>query len=86
MKRIVIAGGSGFLGQLLTSFFSNKGYEVTILTRKVVSDNHVEWDAKSLGAWTSSLENADVLINLTGKSVDCRYTLLNKSEIIRSRD
>lgn len=88
-KKIVIAGGSGFLGQILVNHFKKMSYNIVILTRgntKVKNDiKFVNWDAKNIGDWKNELENAEVLINLTGKSVDCRYTEANKREIISSR-
>lgn len=85
MKNIIIAGGTGFLGQVLESYFSKKGYEIKILTRKPTKPNHIHWNAKDLDQWTNALEGADILINLTGKSVDCRYTEENKKLIYDSR-
>lgn len=85
MKTIIIAGGTGFLGQVLESYFSKKGYDIKILTRKTTKPNHVYWNAKDLDQWTNTLEGADILINLTGKSVDCRYTEENKKLIYDSR-
>lgn len=85
MKTIIIAGGTGFLGQVLESYFSKKGYTIKILTRKPTKSNHIYWNAKDLNHWTKSLEGADILINLTGKSVDCRYTEANKKLIHDSR-
>lgn len=89
MKKIVIAGGTGFLGQVLIDYFKSKCEEIVILSRnKYSSQGHVvyeQWDGKTYGAWTKHLENADVLINLTGKSVDCRYNERNKKEILSSR-
>lgn len=85
MKTIIIAGGTGFLGQVLESYFSKKGYEIKILTRKPKKPNHIYWNAKDLDQWTNVLEGADILINLTGKSVDCRYTEANKKQIYDSR-
>ena len=73
MKTITIAGGSGFLGQVLENYFSRKGYDIFILTRTPKRDNELYWNAKDLGNWTNILEQTDILINLTGKSVDCRY-------------
>lgn len=84
-KRVVIAGGSGFLGKSLQYFLSQRGYELKILTRRCSADNHIAWDAKSLGDWQQELDGADSLINLVGKSVDCRYNERNKVEILRSR-
>jgi uncharacterized protein len=81
--KIIIAGGSGFLGKSLENHFQN--HEVWILTRNPKRSNEIFWNAKNLGDWTESLEKADVLINMTGKSVDCRYNDKNRSEILRSR-
>lgn len=83
--KIIIAGGTGFLGENLEKYFTQKGNQVYILTRNPKRKNEIYWDAKSLGEWKNSLENADVVINLTGKSVDCRYTEKNKKEIYASR-
>ena len=88
-NKLIIAAGTGFLGQVLVNHFKNKFKEIVILTRgKSVTRNnikYVHWDAKTLTGWETELEKADVLINLTGKSVDCRYTDENKAEILASR-
>lgn len=83
--KIIIAAGTGFLGRNLNRYFTEKGNEVYILTRSPKHKNEIRWDAKTLGDWKDDLENADVVINLTGKSVDCRYTAKNKKEIYTSR-
>ncbi|SHG52704.1 hypothetical protein SAMN05421866_0723 [Chryseobacterium oranimense] len=83
--KIIIAGGTGFLGESLEKYFKEKGAQVSVLTRKPKRSNEMYWDARSLGEWKNSIEGADVLINLTGKSVDCRYNEKNKEEIYRSR-
>lgn len=85
MNVITIAGGSGFLGQVLEDYFTKKGDTVYILTRTVKRENDIPWNAKDLEDWTKILEQTDVLINLTGKSVDCRYTDANKKLILDSR-
>jgi hypothetical protein len=85
MKTIIIAGGSGFLGKVLEDYFAQKGYSVKILTRKPKKENDIYWNAKDIGKWVDVLEHADALINLTGKSVDCRYTEKNKKLIYDSR-
>lgn len=85
MKTITIAGGSGFLGQVLENHFSKKGYTIYILTRSPQRNNELYWNAKDIGNWTEVLEQTDILINLTGKSVDCRYTDKNKALIYDSR-
>jgi len=83
--KIIIAAGTGFLGNNLEQYFINKNHKVKILTRNPKSENEIFWDAKTLGNWKTELENADVLINLAGKSVDCRYNEQNKKEIYNSR-
>ncbi len=89
MKKFVIAGGSGFLGQVLVDYFKNHTSEIVVFSRSekapYANVRFVKWDATNLGPWQSELEQADVLINLTGKSVDCRYNAANKAEILRSR-
>ena len=89
MKKMVIAAGTGFLGTVLIDFFKESYQEITVLTRgKSEQKNNIEyvhWNAKSLTGWEKVLENTDVLINLAGKSVDCRYTPENKAAILSSR-
>jgi uncharacterized protein (TIGR01777 family) len=89
MKKIVIAAGTGFLGQVIIDHFAADFDRIIILTRQrshsVKNMHYVHWNAKTLTGWESELENADVLINLAGKSVDCRYTDANKKEILASR-
>ena len=88
-KRIILAGGSGFLGGELAKHFTALGWGVVILTRtpKTRSDSarEVAWDSKSLGNWKSELEGASAVVNLTGRSVDCRYNAKNRREIMDSR-
>lgn len=83
--KIIIAGGTGFLGENLETYFTKKANQVYILTRKPQRENEIYWDAKTIGDWKNILEKADILINLTGKSVDCRYHDKNKQEIYSSR-
>ncbi|MEM6802407.1 MAG: TIGR01777 family oxidoreductase [Bacteroidota bacterium] len=84
-KRIIIAGGTGFLGRALQSYFIEKGYEVYILSRNPLGPDEVYWDGESFGEWCYLLEGAYALINLAGKNVNCRYTEKNKSLIRSSR-
>ncbi|MDF2681978.1 MAG: hypothetical protein K0R47_3168 [Brevibacillus sp.] len=88
-KKIVLAGGSGFLGNALARFLIEKGYEVVILTRGTPRSNqsirHVHWDGATPGEWTQEIDSSHAVINFTGKSVNCLYTQKNKDEIIRSR-
>lgn len=87
--KIVIAGGRGRIGQILCRDFAQRGWSVVILTRgldaKVHGSHHVSWDAKTEGKWCDELVGADVVINLVGRSVDCRYHGSNRKEIIDSR-
>lgn len=89
MKKMVIAAGTGFLGTVLIDFFKESYAEIIVLTRgKSEQKNNIEyvhWNANSLTGWEKVLENTDVLINLAGKSVDCRYTLENRAAILSSR-
>ena len=89
MKKLIIAAGTGFLGNVLIQHFKNKFEEIVILTRgkSEIKNNvrYVNWDAKSFSGWETALENTDIVINLAGKSVDCRYTEKNKAEILASR-
>ena len=86
--KVIIAGGSGFLGQKLACSLIEEGFEVMILGRREKSGlkgEFVQWDAKNLGDWLHELEGATAIFNLTGRSVDCRYTEENKSLILNSR-
>jgi uncharacterized protein len=87
--KIVIAGGTGFLGSCLVEHYRNIGTQLIILTRgkSHASENiqYVNWDGKTVGPWAQILEGADVLINLNGKSVDCRYTEENRKLIYSTR-
>ena len=84
--KIIIAGGSGFIGKELVSFFEQKNHEVIVLGRNKTSNPKIlTWDGKTVSEWKNYLKGTDVLINLTGKSVDCRYTEKNKREIFDSR-
>lgn len=88
-KKVVIAGGSGFLGVSLAHHFAERGAEVVILSRnepKVSGPwKHRRWDARTVGDWKAELDGADGLVNLTGRSVDCIKTPDHKDEILRSR-
>lgn len=79
-QKIIIAGGTGFTGKYLTQKFIDLGYEVIIISRQ---PNHINWNNST--AIIAALENVAMLINLAGKSVDCRYNEKNKKEIFDSR-
>lgn len=88
-QRIILASGSGFLGHALSKYFLERGYEIIVLTRLPKSRGdgvmEIEWDAEHLGEWIKYLEGAEAVFNLTGKSVDCRYTEENRRLLISSR-
>ena len=83
--KIIVAGGSGFIGRFLEKRLMEDGIEVCILSRDPKGNNDIYWDGENMGDWTSQLEDADVLINLAGRSVDCRYNDVNKKAIFDSR-
>ena len=88
-KRVVLAGGSGFLGNALARIFIAQQREVIVLTRspseRADRAKEIVWDAKSIGDWAYWIDGAEAVINLAGKSVDCRYTEANRKAIIASR-
>jgi uncharacterized protein (TIGR01777 family) len=79
-KKIVIAGGTGFIGQYFEEKLTNLGYEIIIISRR--SDQLIWTDQAGI---VKALEDAEMLINLAGKSVNCRYNEKNKKEILHSR-
>jgi len=79
MKKVVIAGGTGFIGSYLTKRFQQSGYHVLIVSRR---PDHVSWKHVDL---TESFEGAEMVINLAGKSINCRHTEANKKAILDSR-
>lgn len=79
-KKIVLAGGTGFIGKYLAEKFKALSYKVIIISR---NNNHIQWDNKN--EIENALNCAEMLINLAGKSVNCRYNQNNKDEILRSR-
>jgi uncharacterized protein (TIGR01777 family) len=83
----VLPGGSGHVGTILSHHFHDQGHKVVVLSRQVHTEpwRVVKWDASSLGDWTVELRDADVVINLTGRSVNCRYNQKNREEIMSSR-
>ncbi|MDQ8185475.1 TIGR01777 family oxidoreductase [Pelagicoccus sp. SDUM812002] len=89
MKKLVIAGGTGFLGQVLARHFTRKNWQVIILTRDPHPPTFVgqplNWNGETLGSWTAALEGAHAIVNLCGKSVDCRYHPSNRKQILDSR-
>lgn len=89
MKRMLIAGANGFIARHLTDYFSRNGWEVSGLARRRdglhATCRYVEWDGKNLGDWVQEMETCDVLINMVGRSINCRHTEENKAQILNSR-
>ena len=85
--KIVIPGGSGQIGQILARAFEADGHEIVILSRsdKDFQFKTAVWDAKNPGDWMREFENADVVINLAGRSVNCRYNDENRRQMLNSR-
>jgi len=90
--KIIIPGGSGQVGTILARHFHREGHEVVVISRNALSAcvkpaawRIVGWDGQTLGAWAAELEGADVLINLAGRIVNCRYNRRNRCEIWASR-
>lgn len=88
MKRVVIAGGSGFIGQSLAKALLVRGYDVTVLTRSPQGHTgyrQVEWDGAHVGEWINCLNGAEAVVNLAGRGVNCPHTPENVREILESR-
>ncbi|MBK1832644.1 TIGR01777 family oxidoreductase [Roseibacillus ishigakijimensis] len=86
--KVVLAGGSGFLGRTLQSYFAAQGWEVVVLTRRNnpgAPTRTVLWDGKTSGPWVAELEGAKALVNLAGRSVNCRYHPRNRAAMMNSR-
>jgi uncharacterized protein (TIGR01777 family) len=85
--KIVIPGGSGQVGTILARSLHAEGHDVVILSRSpgTAPWRFVVWDAKTLGGWAREIDGADVVINLAGRSVNCRYNAKNRREIMASR-
>jgi uncharacterized protein (TIGR01777 family) len=85
--KVIIPGGSGQVGTILARAFHQAGHEVVVLSRKPAEGawRIMGWDAENLGDWTAAIEGADVVINLAGSSVNCRYHAENRRLIKESR-
>jgi uncharacterized protein (TIGR01777 family) len=84
--KIVIPGGTGHLGSLLARDLRERGHEIVVLSRQPATEPGVLlWDGRSLGAWVGVIDGADAIINLAGRSVNCRYNETNLKEMLDSR-
>jgi uncharacterized protein (TIGR01777 family) len=88
-RRVIIAGGNGFIGRFLAKSLITGNYEVVVLTRSPspgdTAIRQVRWDGRTLGDWARELEGVRALVNLAGRSVNCRYNPRNGREILESR-
>lgn len=87
--KIILTGASGYLGQLLIGHFAARGEEVVVISRHVPplppGARFVAWDGKGQGEWSRELDGADAVINLAGRTVNCRYNAENRRQILESR-
>ena len=86
--KYVLAGGTGQVGMILRRALTAAGHEVVILTRRpgqAAPAREVGWDGATLGPWTGEIDGSDVVINLAGRSVNCRYTPANLQAMMDSR-
>lgn len=88
-RKVVVAGGTGFLGQALARHLEAVGRRVVVLGRQRPAGDHagrwVQWDGREVGDWANELEGASAIVNLAGRTVDCRKTPDRCDEILRSR-
>ncbi|MFT5633650.1 MAG: NAD dependent epimerase/dehydratase family enzyme [Rubritalea sp.] len=90
IKTMMVAGANGFMGRYISRYFLEKGWRVFGLARRpnglANGVEFIKWDGETLEtSWTEVLEGVDVLINLAGRTVDCRYNDENKRQILDSR-
>lgn len=83
--KILIPGGTGQLGQVLRAEFERSGDEVVVLTRRPTRAGEIFWDGKTPGDWVREIDGANVVINLAGRTVNCRYTKQNLQQMMDSR-
>lgn len=83
--KIVIPGGTGQVGAILNRVLTDAGHNVVLLTRRPQGTTQVAWDGQTLGPWASVIDGSDIVINLAGRSVSCRYTKTNLTEMMHSR-
>ena len=86
---IILAGGSGFLGEALADALLERNCDVVVLSRRATRDagrvHQIHWDGRTLGDWAQAIDGAKAIVNLTGRSVNCRHTPENRREIMESR-
>lgn len=89
MKKLLIGGANGFLARHITEYFSEQGWAVSGLARREEglhdACRYIHWDGQSMGEWSSELDDCDVLINMVGRSINCRHNDENKKQILETR-
>ena len=83
--KVVIPGGTGQVGAVLNRALTAAGHDVTVLTRRPTREGEIGWDGETLGDWVKAVDGSDVVINLAGRSVSCRYTPANLRAMMDSR-
>ncbi|WP_415949384.1 epimerase [Streptomyces sp. KLOTTS4A1] len=83
--RVVIPGGTGQVGGMLRRALTSAGHEVVVLSRRPGGPGEVAWDGRTLGPWAEEIDGSDVVVNLAGRSVSCRYTEANLRTMMDSR-
>lgn len=85
VKDVLVFGGSGHIGAALRRHLDPRRYRITNVTRKPQTPDDLQWDGRTLGAWAERLESTDVVVNLAGRRVHCRYNPANLQEMMDSR-
>lgn len=83
--KVVVPGGTGQIGAVLDRALTAAGHEVVILTRRPAAERQVHWDGENIGPWAQEIDGSDLVINLAGRSVSCRYTPANLRAMMDSR-
>jgi uncharacterized protein (TIGR01777 family) len=83
--KVVIPGGTGQVGTILNRALTAVGHEVVVLTRKPTRKGELPWDGATLGPWAEAIDGSEVVVNLAGRSVNCRYTRANLRAMMDSR-
>ncbi|GAA3827705.1 TIGR01777 family oxidoreductase [Streptomyces chiangmaiensis] len=83
--KVVLPGGTGQVGTILDRALTEAGHEVVVLTRCPEGEREIRWDGATLGPWAETIDGCDVVINLAGRSVSCRYTAENLQAMMDSR-
>jgi uncharacterized protein (TIGR01777 family) len=83
--KVVIPGGTGQLGTILRRALSAAGHDVVVLTRRPVRAGEIGWDGVTLGRWAEAVNGSDLVVNLAGRSVSCRYSPVTLQAMMDSR-